>query len=67
MGINALNKAEKMLFTCVGDLCLGADSLSDMRRCCFCKAFYLARMDENGLRVKPSFRYIKDACWDIFL
>ncbi|WP_443630649.1 hypothetical protein ABXT60_13660 [Candidatus Njordibacter sp. Uisw_056] len=26
MGINALNKAEKMLFTCVGDLCLGADS-----------------------------------------
>ena len=26
MGISALNKSEKVLFTCVGDLCLGADS-----------------------------------------
>jgi hypothetical protein len=26
MGISALNKAEKVLFTCVGDLCLGTDS-----------------------------------------
>ena len=26
MGISSLNKAEKVLFTCVGDLCLGADS-----------------------------------------
>ncbi len=25
LGINALNKSEKMLFTCVGDLCLGTD------------------------------------------
>ena len=26
MGISALNKSKKALFTCVGDLCLGADS-----------------------------------------
>jgi hypothetical protein len=26
MGISGLSKAEKVLFTCVGDLCLGADS-----------------------------------------
>ena len=26
MGISALNKSEKVLFTCVGDLCLGTKS-----------------------------------------
>ena len=26
LGISALNKSEKVLFTCVGDLCLGTDS-----------------------------------------
>ena len=41
LGINALNKSEKMLFTCVGDLftqnCMHVGVLEDRHGLCNCK------------------------------